>query len=1139
MQKSLSLRHLVMKSMQIAVAQVLLSALFCSLSFAYDSHAQEILRKEVSLKMEAVEVKQILNQIEKQTKIKFVYSSNSIRSHQKTSINVSKSQLSKVLDDLLTPLNIAYDVVDSHILLHRKAAEKAPAPNRAGLLLNLKGRVTDEKGGAMPGVSIVVKGTQTGTTTNAEGRYTLDLPDGNAVLIFSFVGYKAQEVQVGGRTDITVQLEPEAMALNEVVVTALGIAKDKKALTYAVTEVKGSDFTQAREVNLGNALSGRIAGVNATSTANGAAGSSRVIIRGNGSLSGDNQPLYVVNGIPINNANQGSPGTYGGTDKGDGLLSINPDDIESISVLKGGTAAALYGSRAANGVIIITTKSGKGQKGLGVELASTYTAERPLSFPDWQYEYGSGSRGVKPTTQAEAIANGRTSWGAKLDGSSAMQPDGVSRPYVAQRHNIKNFYQTGSTFSNTLAINGGNETTNFRFSASNMDNQGIVENSSVNRKTFSLSANSTLAKKVVFEGNVQYNLENVKNRTYVADFTKNPNASVQLAATSLDIRTLAPGYDERGYETLWNDYVFVANPYFVVNKVRNQDDRRRVIGSFSTRYNLTDFLYIRGRLGIDQFTIEGNDITPTGTAYNNQGEMSTRRINTSESNAEAILGFNKEFGTFSVNALVGGNKMVNTSSGVTASSGRFNVPFNYFITNGSSQQYTESFRKFGINSVFGSADIGYNNLLYLTLTGRQDWFSTLSADNNTLFYPSVGLSYVLSDALKAKPSWMDYAKIRASWAKVGGGAPDPYGLTLTYAAPSQSHLGQPLMLISGNTIPNSALKPYTSTTTELGIETKLFRNQLGVDLTVYDRTTTDDIVRATVPFSSSYTNVSLNVGKVRNRGIELLLTGTPIRLSNGFRWDVSYNMAYNENTVVKIADGLTSLALPGATARTQNGFIYHFEGMPFGMIAGYRAKTDANGNVVYNAASGLPLQSTFMPLGRGVPPLTLGLTNTFSYKNFSLNFLLDGKFGSKLYVSTNAYATNYGLHKRTVENGIRETGVTVTGVDPEGNPLTKTIDAQTYFQGTAFSITDDFVSDAGFVKFRQLILGYSLPRTMLARTPFQSASLSFVARNLFLLYSQVQNVDPESNYSSSNAQGLENFGVPPTRSFGLNLMVRF
>lgn len=458
---------------------------------------------------------------------------------------------------------------------------------------------------------------------------------------------------------MTIKLVEESEALNNVVVTALGIRRERKSLTYAVTEVGGEDLTKAREVNLGNALSGRVAGVNATSTATGPAGSSRVVIRGNGSLNGDNQPLYVVNGVPITNANQGSASTFGGIDRGDGLLSINPDDIESISVLKGGTAAALYGSRAANGVILITTKSGRAQLGLGVEYNMTYTLETPRDLLDWQYEYGSGSRGVAPTSQAEAIANGRMSWGAKLDGSSVIQPDGQARPYTAQKDNIKNFYNTGKTFSNTIAITGGSETANFRFSVSNLDNKGIVPNNSLNRKTFNLSATANLKKKIVFEGNAQYNIEETKNRTFTADFQLNPNAGAQIIATNIDVRTLSPGYNANGNEALWNDYIFATNPYFAINRIRNGDTRRRFIGSFSTRYNITEYLYARARLGMDYFTIDWFGIQPSGLAFNNRGSMNTDQNVSFESNAEALLGFNKNFGRFTVNALAGGNQMRN------------------------------------------------------------------------------------------------------------------------------------------------------------------------------------------------------------------------------------------------------------------------------------------------------------------------------------------------------------------------------------------------------------------------------------------------------------------------------------------------
>jgi len=1128
----------------VGIAMLLITS--AQLLFADSVKSQTVEEVEISIELKHASLVEAFSKIEAQSPFHFMYRDDEVKNIRNLNVPAGRQSVAVCLKRLLANTSLVYRQIDNHILVTSRSENRNPvvAATSSGASAviydrGIKGQVTNARGEPLSGVSITLKGSSMGTSTDAAGRFSINIPE-EGILVFSFVGFKTRELPVKGRNSFDIQLEDQTQALNEAVVTALGIKKEKKALTYAVTELNGSEFTQARENNLGNALSGKIAGVNASGTATGPGGSSRVIIRGNGSLSGDNQPLYIVNGVPINNAVQGTaPGTYGGIDRGDGLISINPDDIETISVLKGGTAAALYGSRAANGVILITTKSGRVQKGIGVEYTSTYTQENPLDIPDWQYEYGSGSRGIKPTSKSEAIANGRISWGAKLDGSPVVQPDGVARPYSAQKHNVRNFYNNGTTFSNTLALSGGNEGLNFRFSVSDMDNKGIVPNSSIDRKTFNLSVSANLAKKLIFEGRAQYNIELDKNRTYIADFSKNPNASVGLIATNIDIRTLAPGYDAQGFETPWSDYVFVVNPYFAASKVKNGDERRRFIGSFSTRYNFTDYLYARARVGIDYFNINAYDIEPTGLLYNPSGSMTTSQSTTYETNAEALLGFDKKFGHFTVNAIAGGNKMHNKLSGIDISSGLFNVPFAYFITNGKSPVFTESYRESAINSLFASADIAYNSFLFLNLTGRKDWFSTLSTASNSLFYPSVGLSFVFSDIWKSRPAWLNYGKIRSSWAQVGGGAPDPYGLSLAYVAPSSSHLGQPLMNISGNTIPNSKLEPYTSTTTELGIELRGLNSRVGADVTVYDRTTTNDIVSASVPLSSSYTSVLLNVGKIRNRGIELLLTGSPVRSPKGFNWDVSFNMAYNQNTVLKIADGLTSLALPGAEARTENGFVYHYEKMPFGMISGYKAKKDDKGNTVYSKDNGLPIQSDFMALGRGVPPLTLGLSNTFGYRNFTLGFLVDAKFGSKMYTSTNAYGTYYGLDKRTVAGNVRENGVALKGVDEDGNAFSRTLDAQDYYQGIAFTLTDQFVSDAGFVKLRQLTLGYNLPRGVLSKTPFQSASLSLVARNLLLLYSQLKNVDPESNYSTSNGQGLENFGVPPTRSYGLNLMVKF
>lgn len=994
-------------------------------------------------------VKQMFKQIEKNSKYSIFYRLDQVNLDQKVSVLAKQGTIENVMKQVLQNQPLTFEVVDEVVVV--KLLD-APAANFRDII---KGQVTDATGQGLPGVSIKVKGSNIGTSTDASGNYSFNFP-ANSTLVFSYIGFITQEIPINGRSTINVSLADDSQALSEVVVTALGISRDKKALSYALTEVKGDSFTQARENNLGNALSGKVAGVNASSTATGPGGSSRVVIRGNGSFSSDNQPLYVVNGVPINNSNNGTPGTFGGRDGGDGLISINPDDIETLSVLKGGQAAALYGSRAAAGVILITTKSGRGSQGLGVDYNSTFTTDNVITIPDWQYVYGQGSLGLKPTDAAQAMSQGRLSWGPKLDGSNVIQFDGQSRPYVAQKDNNKNFYNTGTTFSNNLALTGGNQNVNFRFSVSDMENKGIVPNSSLNRNTFNLAANANISNKITFEGSAQYNIEVNKNRTNIGDFTQNPNASVGVMATSLDVRTLDPGYNPTTLrEVQWADDPFVANPYFAVNKHQNEDQRRRIIGSFRTRWNITDFLYARGGAGIDYFTRENWQIGATGALTNLAGTFQKGRTTGYETNLEGLLGFDKVFGKFSVNAFAGGNMMYNQSATNGLNSGDLNVPYNYFISNGKSQSFSESFGESAINSLFGSADIGFNDYLYLTFTARQDWFSTLSPTSNHVLYPSAGLSFVASEVWKTKPGWLDYAKVRGSWAQVGGGTPGPYGLDLTYTAGAITHLNQPLMTINGNTVPNP-LKPFTSTTSEAGLETRMLGGRLGLDLTLYQKVTTDDIVNATIPNTSGFTSVRLNVGEMKNRGIEMLLSGAPIKSNSGLNWDASLNVAYNENEVISIAPGLTTLA--GGSPRTQNAFVNHYVGKPFGMVSGYTFRTDATGKTMYNSGSSLPMQSaSIVDLGRGVPPLTMGLSNNFRYKNLSLGVLLDGKFGGVLYTSTNAYGTSYGLDKRTIENGVRENGVSLNGVDQTGAPFVKTIPAQQYYQGIAFAITDQFI----------------------------------------------------------------------------------
>jgi TonB-linked SusC/RagA family outer membrane protein len=1096
---------------------------------------------KVSLDMKDKNLEQVMDEIERQSEFYFIFNQKQIDVNRVVDIQVENKLISDILPELFAGTNINYSILDRKILLTTDNIDNNlsanSSENRQQQVI-ISGKITDTNGGILPGVNVVLKGTMMGAISNTEGIYTISVPDGNGILVFSFIGYISKELSISGNTKIDVMLSEEMTSLNEVVVTALGIKREKKALTYAVSEVKGESLTKVKTINLGNSLAGRVAGVTSTGTAGGPGSSSRIIIRGNGSLSGDNQPLIVVNGIPISNYNEPHTNALVSTlDRGNGLSSLNPDDIESISVLKGGASAALYGSRAANGVILVTTKSGVARKGIGVEFNSTFTLESPNLIPDWQYEYGSGTQGVAPVTKAEAIANGRVSWGARMDGSSVIQFDGVSRPYTAQKNNYENFYDYGKTFTNSLAFIGGNENVNFRFSAANTDISGIVPNNTLNNKSFNLAASANLSKKIVFEGSAQYTIEKGTNRVATNNVSNNPNSSIDMIATNVDVRNLAPGYGPLGLETEWNDYIYTTNPYFAINKLQNKDERRKFVGSFSARYNMTDYLYLRARMGIDQSTFIANEIVPNGILYNPKGAMSNDQNVTYETNSEIILGFDKRFGSLTVNAIVGGNLMYNNYTGITLTSGLFNVPGNYFITNGVSPTFNQIYAETATNSVFGSADVGYNDYLYLTITGRQDWFSTLPIESNSVFYPSVGLSFLASNAWKSKPSWMTYSKIRGSWAQVGGGAPSAYGMDLNYLAGSSTHLGQSYMSIPGTIIP-TPISPYTSTTTELGIDLRMFENRLGFDITLYNRVSNNDIVPASVAPSTSYSSVRLNVGKMVNRGVEFMVNGTPIQTSSGFSWDLSLNVAYNDNEVIKIADGLTQISNGGST-RSGNGYVYSFEGQPFGMVSGFKYKQDADGNTVYNNVTGFPIKSVFGPIGRGVPPLTIGFNNNFTYKNFSLGFLLDGRFGSVMYSATNDYAFFYGKEKRTVENNVRETGILVEGVDQNGAPYSKTFTAQAWWQGICLNYTDPFVSKNGFIKVRQFTFGYNISKAVLSKTPFEAINVSLVGRDLFLLWSQMPNLDPERANNNGNGQGVEGQGMPSTRSVGVNLQIKF
>lgn len=1144
MSKTVQFHHALQKIMRITLYQAILSIAVSTFVHANDVRGQRVLEQKVTLRLANAEIDQALERIENVTKVKFMYNPQ-IFNNQKYTFKFQEEALSDVLGKILAPHKVTYEVVQDRIILKRETgAPETGSSSKEAPKRNVTGVVTDENGAGLPGVSVLVKGTQRGTSSDAEGKFTMDIPDAevaSAVLIFSFVGYTPQEVAVGTQTTISVQLAPEAKALNEVVVTALGISKEKKALAYAVTEVKGSEFTQARENNVANALTGKIAGVNATGMSTGPGGSSRIIIRGNGSLSGNNQPLYVINGMPMDNSVPGggnaSDGNGNNTDRGDGIGGINPDDIESISVLKGGPAAALYGARAGNGVILITTKKGRAQKGIGVEFNSNFTTENLAIIPDWQYEYGQGVDGVKPLTQTQAKSSGRLSYGARMDGTDVIQFDGQMRPYSPQKDNLKNFYRTGTNYINSIAFTGGNDKINFRFGLNNTKSNSIVPNSDFTRRIANLNVNAFLGKKLSIETVVQYNIEDGHNRPKVGYADYNPHWATHLIANTVDIRSLSPGYDAvTGKEVEWNPVPAAPNPYFVINKFKNDDRKNRFLGQANIRYDILDNLFIKGSVSQDYYNFKYEFIVPTANAYEPLGKYESNRTTSSETNGMLTLNYNKEFENFSFSALLGGNTQRSIYDEMAYRGAEFTIPGFYSFTNLATTTTTPNYRKSGINSVFGSVDLGYKGLAYLTMSGRQDWFSVLNKSNNSIFYPAIGGTVILSEAIDM-PAAISFAKVRASWAQVGAVNVDPYRIYQSYQMAQGGHNGRPVQQLASALVPNPDLRPLTSTTYEAGLEARFLNNRFGLDLTFYNRKTTNDIVQSNIASSSGYTQALLNVGELSNKGVELLLTATPIR-KNDFAWDISYNMAYNQSKIVKLADNLKTLSIGAGVG---GGMIQNVVGGSYGEVWGYNKKTDGNGNVVFNTASGYAVRGDLEKLGNGIPPLTMGITNNFKYKNFSLNILIDGKFGSVVYSNMYQYAYRFGLPKETLPG--RETGVTVTGVTPEGAPFTKTWekkDVDTYYDNDK-NYTGIFTFNNDFVKLRQVILSYNLNVSKMSFLKLQSASVSLVGRNLLLLYKDKRNnyFDPESSYTNGNAQGLEAFGVPRTRSLGVNLTVKF
>lgn len=1029
----------------------------------------------------------------------------------------------------------------------------------------VSGKITSaEDGSGIPGVNVVLKGTTTGTTSDLDGMYRLSVPEEGGTLVFSFVGLEAQESEIGARSVIDVAMASDVKQLTEVVVTALGIERQEKSLTYAVQDVKGESITQAREANLINSLSGQIAGAQVTNSSGAPGSSSRVVLRGASSISGDNAPLFVVDGIPIDNGNYGSASAFGGFDVPNGAAEINPDDVASISVLKGPVAAALYGNRAANGVIIVTTKTGKNAKGLGVSVNSSTMFQDPLRLPDFQNSYGQGAS----HTYFEYVdgQNGSgdgvdESWGPPLDaGLNFVQwsdynadgsVDGPS-PWVSYPDNVRDFYRTGVQLNNNVSITGGDGDNGFRFSVSNMNDQGMVPNTEFRRTNFNGSANVKLLEGLETSFSANYVVSESDNLVQVGYDGQNPVQQTIWSGRNVNLPALknyknlplAPASTaSAGTPLNWNN-LFQNNPYWVQDNNLNAYDKERLVGNMKVSYQFTDWLSAYVRSGVDTWSSRTTIKTAKGTNGQGDGGYEVQNRKFSEVNHFFMMTASKTFGDFGASLSVGGNIMQQEYTRFGVDINGLELPGVYNLQNVKSgnvpaiDDYQEAQE---INSVLATGQLSFRDFAFLDFSARNDWWSILPASSNSYLYPSASLSLVLTDMLDIYSNTLSFLKIRAGFSQVGGVGPlDPYETQQTFGFRATPWGSVPL-LFNPNTLNNPNIKPETTTGTEVGIQGKLFNGRVNVDFTYYDQTSQDLIVQVEVSPASGYEAAFDNVGEMRNRGIELQL-GTKIIDNKDFKAGVNVNFATYNNEVVSVNNIKDD---QGAIVRggQWNVDLQAREGYPFMVLFGPGYQKDGNGNIIH--LNGLPqIDSEFRVLGNIQPDWTGGVTLNLSYKAVSLSTLVDAKWGGDMYSMTTTWGRYAGVLEETLigrEVGIVGTGVMQSGTDAEGNPTyvpnTVVVSSEAYNK-QAFSndVAEGSVFDASYVKLRQVQLGFKLPSNWLTSVPFKDVNISFVGRNLALLYSKIPHVDPESAFSNADAdQGIEFGQLPSARSYGFNI----
>ena len=1040
------------------------------------------------------------------------------------------------------------------------------------------------------GAAIVVKGTTIGTITDFDGKFSLDVPNDAKSVMVSYVGLKGREIPITAVMNI--KLESYSHAVDEVVVTAMGISREKKSLGYAIQEVGSEELTKAGQINVTGALSGKVAGVQVNQFGGSVGASSRISVRGNSSLATDQQPLIVLDGVPIANDTQRSgDNTYNGVDYGSGLNDINPEDIESMTVLKGGSAA-LYGMRAGNGVILITTKSGKKGSGVKVSYDGNFTIDRISTVPKLQNSYGQGNNGDEwhwkhnaPDLSYQEYAeqygfnwvdgsNGINdfydeSWGPRLDaGLNLVQYDsnGQKAPWVSRPNNIKDFFQTGYSMNHTISLSANSEKSTTRASISYRDQKGTVPNTDQKRYSAQLNSFFKLNNYISYDMSASYTRTQSDNLVAQGYGGNNPiNSLFAWSGRQINMKTLKENWDQKdanGNYTYYNwNTNYHMNPYFNVNENTNSYQRDRIFGKTSLYYQPFEFLKFEGRAGVDYYNSQSFERHYIDRSDWTKGGFTQINTKNTELNLDFIASFNKTFGDFNITAMAGANYRDLSWEDARIGATALTIPGVYTIANkdGAAYNYMDHSHRRS-NSVYGNASIGWRNQLYVDLSARNDWDSTIK---DAFFYPSASASWIVTEslpALKGDGSYLSFWKLRAGWAEIGS-ATSPYRNRAYYYAATDAFNGV-AQIYKSTVYPNPDLKPESIKTWELGTEFGFLHDRLHFDLAYYHKTTTDQILNVRIPYSSGYSSLLINAGKIENKGIELQVRGDILESKDGFNWSSTLNFSKDRSKVVELYPGLTEYGM-GWTWGIATQAI---EGEKWGELVGPGfdrvdeddvknglATADQIGAVKVNS-NGLLRSKSAQRIGNVTPDFMMNWRHDFNIKNWGFGFLLDLRIGGDIWSQTMAHSYTAGVANVTAENGIRERDI-VGGVDvlknekvvmqdASGKWVTNTIktDAYSWFKA---DVSEYYVFDGSYLKLREAYISYNFPKELIAKTRYISnASVSLIGTNLWLMWvhsSNTMRLDPETGGVSSDSRGIgfEQAAVPSSRSFGLKLNLTF